>query len=148
MKNNKISLYSPLVILVCMVLFMINSINIVLAAKNIEKKNFFNIHTKIMIDKKLVSTPQIITRENDKASIIVAKEGGSEALNMEVVAKSYPANTSKNAIQLNFDIRYKNGNENIHTKPKLILLSDQEGRVRVASDSGHIYEMYVLVERK
>lgn len=113
-----------------------------------EKKSVFDIKSKIFIDGKLVSSPRVVTRANQLASIIISNKSVSEDLRMEVIARDAAMPGSKDAIGMNFDVQYKNGNEKMHSKPELLLLPNQEGRIRISSESGHVYEMYVLAVRE
>lgn len=106
------------------------------------KKNMYKITSKLFIDGQLVSSPVIVNYENQKSSIHISDKG--VALKIALIAK----NVAKDNIKVNYDIQYTNGDEKMHSKPEMILVPNQESIIRIASDSNHIFEMKVVVERQ
>jgi beta-lactamase regulating signal transducer with metallopeptidase domain len=106
------------------------------------KKNIYKITSKLFIDGQLVSSPVIINYANQKSSIQISDKG--VALKIALIAKD----AAKDNIRVNYDIQYTNGDEKMHSKPEMVLVPNQEGVIRIASDSNHIFEMKVVVERK
>lgn len=141
MKSKKIK--RPLLTsLCCAMLLLTGSATIAMTSGMIEKK-FFRITTKIIVDGKLVSSPQILAKENQEASIVIANN--AQGLKMKLVANNDAKN---NAIEINYDIEYKNGKDEMRANPQMIVMPSQEGTIRIASDSGHSYEMKVIAERQ
>jgi hypothetical protein len=106
-------------------------------------KNIYKITSKIFIDDSLVSTPQIVAHANQKAAITLGNTDNNQFLKIGLIAKDI----AKNNIKLNYDIQYANGNTKIHTKPEMVLALNHEGVIKIASDTGHTYEMKVMVSR-
>lgn len=141
MKSKKIK--RPLLTsLSCAILLLTGSATIA-KASGIVDKNYFKITTKIIVDGKLVSSPQILAKENQEASIIISNN--SQGLKMKLVANNDAKN---NGIDINYDIEYKNGKDEMRANPHMIVMPNQEGVIRIASDSGHSYEMKVIAERQ
>lgn len=113
-------------------------------------KNTFKITSKVFIDGKLVSSPVIVALENQKALIVITNTNDAEAqgLRMELVARNVSQYGMNDAIGINYDIQYSNGAEKMHSKPQVVVIPHQEGRINISSDSNHSYEMYVLAERE
>jgi len=108
------------------------------------KESIFKITSKIFIDGKLVTSPQIVAKANQKASIVLSGTDGGQGLGIESVAKDL----SKDNIEISYDIQYTDGEEKMHFKPKLVVTPNQEATMRIASDSDHSYEMKVIAERQ
>lgn len=106
------------------------------------KKNIYKIASKLFIDGQLVSSPVIINNANQKSSIQISDKGVS--LKIALIVKD----VSKDNIRVNYDIQYTNGAEKMHSKPEMILIASQEGVIRIASDTNHLFEMKVVVERQ
>jgi hypothetical protein len=141
MKSKKIK--RPLLTsLSCAILLLTGSATIAMSTGMIDK-NFFKITTKIIIDGKLISSPQILAKENQEASIVLANN--TQGLKMKLVANN---NAKNNAIEINYDIEYKNDKDEMRANPHMIIMPNQEGTIRIASDSGHSYEMKVIAEKQ
>ena len=119
--------------------------NSVIASGITEKKPIFDINSKIFFDGKLISNPHIVTRSNQLASILVSNKNGTDSLSMKVIAKNA---IIKDAIAINFDVTYKHEKEKMHFESKYILISNQEGILRISSNSNHLYEMRVIAAEK
>ncbi|MBX3710263.1 MAG: M56 family metallopeptidase [Gammaproteobacteria bacterium] len=114
----------------------------------IKEKNFFIIKTKIIVDGKLVSSPEILAKENQKASITLTNNtdnSGTQGLRMQLMAQGAVRN---DAIEINYDIEYKNGKEEIRTNPQIIVVPNQEAEINLSSDSKHSYKMLVVAKRQ
>lgn len=110
----------------------------------IMEKSIFKITSKIFIDGKLVSSPQIVAHVNQKASITLSNKNENQSLMVALIAKDF----AKDNIRVNYNIQYNNGNEKMQSKPEMILVPNQEGVIRISSDFGHSYEMKVIAERQ
>jgi len=111
----------------------------------INKKDFFRITTKIIIDGKLVSSPQILAKENQRAEIVIANNTETEKLRMQLVAKNLAKN---DAIEIDFDIEYKNKQGEMHSNPQMMVFPNQEAKITLSSDLNHTYEMLVVAARE
>jgi beta-lactamase regulating signal transducer with metallopeptidase domain len=125
-------------------LFLAGGTAIATTAGVFVKESIFKITSKIFIDGKLVSSPQIVANANQKASIVLSNKDGGQGLRIELIAKD----VAKHNIRINYDIQYTNGEEKMHSKPEVVVIPNQEGIIRIASDSGHLYEMKVIAERE
>lgn len=63
------------------------------------KKSLFKITSKIFIDGKLVSSPQIVAYANQKASIMLSKKNGEQNLKLALIAKDF----AKDRIKIDYD---------------------------------------------
>jgi len=106
-----------------------------------EKNAVFDISSKIFLDGKLLSAPEIIARSSQSAAIFVSDKSGMSSLKIQLIARE----RSENAITIKFDIQYKNGNTHIETKPELVLAPEHEGVITL-SNAQHPYEIRVLVK--
>jgi Zn-dependent protease with chaperone function len=115
-----------------------------IASDGVMNKSMFKITSKIFINGQLVSSPQIVAYENQKATITLSNKNGDQDIKLALIAKD----NSKDSIKINYDFQYNNGNDKMHSKPEMILVPNQEGVIRIASDSNHSYEMKVIAERQ
>lgn len=113
-----------------------------------DKKHIFKITSKLFIDGKLVSSPRIVAYENQKALIVITDKSGSQGLRMELVARNITRLGKNDAIEINYDIESKNGKEKMHSRPTIVVASDQENRINLSSNRGHSYEMVVVADRE
>ena len=144
MKSKTIKFFT-LMMLVSFNFLLFNSV--VAASIDNEKPSIFNISSKLFIDGKLISSPRIISKENQPASIFITNKDHSNSLKIGVVAKDIKGLSNLKDIKLDFDIQYKNGQEQFFSKPQFVLMSNQQGSVKIYSVSGHSYELQVLVTR-
>lgn len=107
-------------------------------------KSMFKITSKIFIDGNLVSSPQIVTYANQKASITLADSNGSQRLKISLIANDIP----QNKIKVSYDIQYRNGHDSIQTQPVMILVPGKEAVINIVSNSGHSYELKVIAKRQ
>ena len=91
----------------------------------------------------VANSPQILAKENQEASIVIANN--TQGLKMKLVSNN---DAKSNAIEINYDIEYKNGKDEMRANPHMIVMPNQEGTIRIASDSGHSYEMKVIAEKQ
>jgi hypothetical protein len=118
---------------------------VALSSGTTERKLVFNIKSKLYVDGKLVSSPKIIARANQKASIDFSEQ--NKSLKMELIACDEPKIDRGEPIKINFDIVYKFDNENMHSKSKIVVLPNQLVKVKFKSESGHNYKLEVIAER-
>lgn len=130
-------------------LFLISSTTIGIASGITENNNVFKITSKLIIDGKLVSSPVILSKTNQKALIVLTNtnNAGSQGLRMELIARNAPKFVSNDAIEINYDIQYKDGQEKLHSKPQVVVAPNQENKINLSSDSSHSYELRVTADR-
>ena len=107
----------------------------------------FNITSKVFIDGKLISSPHLIVRVNQPATVVILNDSGTEKLKLDVIANDAVAPGIQDAIKMNFDIHYVNGDNKFHSKPVFVVAPRQEGNIYL-SQSGHSFEMYVQAVRE
>ena len=100
------------------------------------------------MDGELVSSPRIITRSDQRASINISDRADSSSLRMELIASDASNAGTKDAIKINYDIQYKNGKENVSSKPCLIVVPKKPAAVSFTTGSGHLYKILVLANRE
>lgn len=138
-------------ILIISTIFLALAGSTVIAMADINKvKNTFKITTKILIDGKIVSSPQIITEENQLARITITNKDktSGDGLRMKLIAKNAKTLSRNNAIEINYDLQFKNGNAEIETNPQITVTPNQETKINISSDSHHSYDMIILAERE
>jgi len=115
-----------------------------------DKNSAYKIRSKLLIDGKLVSSPVIIAYAKQKALIVISNnnQAESQSLSMGLVARDIAKFERNDAIEISYDIELKNDKETMHLTPHVIVSPNQEGRISISSDSGHLYEMYVLAKRE
>lgn len=113
-----------------------------------DKKTVFDITSKIFIDGKLIASPRIVAHANQPESISTFNKNGTEGLRIKVIARNVTMPGNQNAIGMNFDVQYKNGEEKMHAKPVFLLGSNQEGSIKFSSKTGHVYKIYALAKRE
>ena len=104
------------------------------------KKNSYKITSNIWIDGKWISSPVIMAYPGQKAAVRLSNKEG-QTLKVALIAE----NTSKKAINIKYDVQYADGNKKMHYQPIMVLTLNQEGVIRIVSDSHHFYEMKVIV---
>ena len=112
-----------------------------------DKKTVFDMTFKIFIDGKLITSPRIVADANQPASIYSFNKSGAEDFKINVVARNAAMPRNQNAIGMNFDVQYKDGEEKMHSKPAFLLASNQEGSIKFSSKTGHLYEIDVVAKR-
>lgn len=115
-----------------------------------ERQTIFDVISKIFIDGELISAPHIVAYANQKALVTIgqSKDDKLESLKVGFVAKDVVMSGIKDAIGISYDILYYHGMQKMHSKPKIIVKPNQEARLKISSDSGHDYEMYVVAKRR
>ncbi len=83
-----------------------------------------------------------------KALIVITDKSGSQGLKMQLVARNITRLGKNDAIEINYDIESKNGKEKMHSRPTIVVASDQENRINLSSNRGHSYEMVVVADRE
>lgn len=118
-----------------------NSIILASTSRASTKTPVYDISSKIIIDGKLISSPRIIAKANQPAAMSVTDKSGTGNLIVRLIATE----KSKKAINIKFDVQYKNGSELVETKPEFILRPNQKGSILLSS-SGHAYQMSVVAK--
>jgi len=138
-----------LVVIMTVFLFLISSATISLASGIIGKSSVFKITSKIIINGKVVSSPIILAKENQKALIVLTNTNntGSQGLRIELTAMNKTTLGLSDAIIINYDIQYKEGREKLHSRPQVVVLPHHESKISLSSDSAHSYEMDIIAER-
>jgi hypothetical protein len=121
------------------------------------EKTVFEISSKIYMDGELISSPHIKVQANHRAFIIMGDRtmvkdnqfsATGHVLRVEVIATNETKSGPQDPISMRYDVRYHDGKEKIHFKPQMVVLPNQEGKVSFSSESGHVYELRVIAERK
>jgi hypothetical protein len=107
----------------------------------------YHIQSKIYLDKKLVASPRIMTRANQRASISLSKKDSPDNLTLSLVASDAAKTKKGEPIRIKFDVRYANGKEKLHSNPQIIVLPNQMGGLSFSSDKGHVFEVQVIATR-
>jgi hypothetical protein len=155
MKSNKLK--RPFLISICCaVLLLAGSATIAMTSGLAAKKSIFDIISKIYVDGELVSSPHIIARANQIALVVISDHiktqdnkilTANNSLRLGLIATDVTTTGKNNEIKISYDIEYLNGENKMHSKPKIILTPNQEGAIRI-SDAGHVYEVRVLAKRQ
>lgn len=149
MKSKKIK--RPLLMLVLSAALLLTaSAAIAMVGGITEKKSVYKITSKLLIDGKLVASPHIVANANQKALIVLTNTNNAESqgLRIELVAQDIKNSARDDAIEINYDIQYKDGNDKIHSKPQIIVTPNSEGKISMASSNHHSYELIVLAKRE
>lgn len=108
----------------------------------------FDIIAKIYLDHQLILSPKLIAYPGQRASVDISTKENSEHLKVELIANDSPTEKMNDPIKIKFDVHYQKGVEDIKTKPTIIVLPNEVGIISFTTNSGHSYEMQVLVKRK
>lgn len=123
-------------------LFLITSTSLAVQHK-------YRIQSQILIDGKVVSTPNIITMENEKANIQQVIENPDQEIKLEVIASELNNDKIKNRILMNFDVHYVSGNKNIKSNPQVIAKSGSEAIVTIGGkENSPELQMKILAIRE
>ena len=121
-----------------------------------EKKTIFDITSKIYADGKLIASPHIIARANQKAAIYIADQMKTKdnemsmsghSLQLKLLAKNAEVYKTNDDIKMTYDIQYRNANEKMHAASTIKLTPNRE-RVIDLSNNAHQYKIYMLAKRK
>lgn len=123
---------------------------VVMASGFTLKKNYFKISSKIIVDGKVVSNPVILAKENQPALIVITNtnHNGAQGLRMKLVAANATRFGLNKAVEINYDIEYKNGSNEMRANPHIIVEPNQEEKIKLSSNAEHVYEMQVIAERE
>lgn len=135
----------PIAVLLFSIFLMFTGATVVLAAGGMNNKTTFDITSEVLIDGKLISKPRMIVNENQLGTIAISNKDHSNELKMSVIA-SRTATKNKKAINISFDVQYKNAKETLHIKPRLIVESNQPSKIRIQLDTGHSCDLVILAK--
>jgi hypothetical protein len=150
------SIKRPYLLSLCCAALLGTGSTAIAVTSDIANKTVFDILSKVYVDETLVSSPRVIAHANQKASIFISEKMSTtgkrismsgNSLKLELVAKDVAISGKDGGIKINYDIQIKNGKNKMHSKPEIILSSNQEGTVNF-SDAAHDYEIHVLAKRK
>jgi hypothetical protein len=65
-----------------------------------------------------------------------------------LIANDDVSREKSDAINIKYDIEYKNGSDYVHFKPRLVVLPKQAASIKFKSDAGHVYEIHVLADKE
>lgn len=112
-----------------------------------EKKTIFTISTQIFVDGKLIAGPRIMTLAGEEASI-TQRLGRDSQLNLAVIARDVSGPSESNRIGMNFEVHIQDGEEMIHSTPRLVVVPNEPARLSVKPESGRELEIAVIATRQ
>ncbi len=140
--------FKYLMMIINIVLLLIGSKVFAITNATTEKNNVFKITSKFIMDGKLVSSPIIIAKANQKALIVLTNNNiESQALKMGLIVKNATQFKKNDAVKINYDIQFQDGKEKIYSKPQVIVNLNKEKKINIPSNSNHSYAIEVLAER-
>ena len=147
----------PLLVSICSVFILLTgSATIAMTSGMTEKETVFKLTSKFYDNGTLVSSPQIVTLADHKATIQIADNISTKdnhlsmsgnSLKLELIPRDV-LSRSNDAIGVNYDIQYQNGKEKLHSKNQIVVKPKQESTIRFSSTSGHAYEFRIVAERQ
>jgi hypothetical protein len=106
----------------------------------------YMIKAQILVDGRLVSTPQIVTLSGEEATIEMKTLNPETELKLKVVAGDYAE--LADAIELKMSLEYKNSDRKFSANPHMAVMPGEEGTVMLASDAKGSLEMKITAERR
>jgi hypothetical protein len=148
MKSRKIQ-RPVLTSLVSLFLFLAGTTAIAASSGIGVKKNLFDMQATVFMDGRKISSPHIITRAGEAASITQTSDEGRDYLKIEMLANDVTTPEVPDAIGLSYDFTYKYaaGGIDAHEKFQVLLKPKKEGMISFVGKDGHNYEMRIIIER-
>ena len=110
--------------------------------------NRYFIKTQLLVDGKLVATPQVSALENEAATMEI-NDGKAENIKMQVVATAPGREEVKDAILMKFHLEYSSATRTVNSSPQILIKEGSEATVRLADRQGdHDVQMKVVVKRE
>jgi hypothetical protein len=111
--------------------------------------NQYRIETRLFVDGKLISSPQIVTRENEAAEISETNENPRNQVKIKVVASDVSDERVKDEVLMKFDVEYASDHRWVKSAPQVLAKPGSEATIRVADRQGdRDVQMKVIVTRQ
>lgn len=107
----------------------------------------YKIRIDVIVDGKVVSSPQITTVGSETAMLKMESEKPKQKLQMKVIATDFSNAEIHNGIDLKMAVDYETEGRSIQTTPRVIVLSGQEATISLGTNSGENLELKVNAER-
>jgi beta-lactamase regulating signal transducer with metallopeptidase domain len=110
-------------------------------------KGQYKVKAQILLDGKVVSSPQFIVLPNEPASIEWKSENPQAALRMMLTAADY-SSVDTAGIDLKMAVDFKTADHSFRANPRVVVMPGEEGTFTIGSDDSETLEMKITAERQ
>lgn len=143
------TLHRPVLTAIFGTLMFAASVTAIAATSGVSKlKGQYKVKAEIIIDGKVVSSPQFIVLPNAPASLEMKSEHPESALRMMLTAGEFSSADITDGIDLKMALDYKTQTRSFRANPHMVVAPGEEGTVTIGSDSGDTLEMRIKAERQ
>lgn len=119
-----------------------------IASSSLASTNSYFIKTQLLVDGKLVATPQMVVLENEPASLEI-KDSPDQEIKVGVTATSTATAEVQDDILMKFNLEYSSPDRLVKSSPQLLIKEGSEATVRLADQKGdRDVQMKVVVTRQ
>jgi beta-lactamase regulating signal transducer with metallopeptidase domain len=111
-------------------------------------KGQYKVKTEILLDGKVISSPQFIVLPNEPASLEMKAEHPQAALRMMLTASDFSNAEIVDGIDLTMAVDYKTQDRSFRANPRVVVAPGEEGIVTIGSDANDTLEMRIKAERQ
>lgn len=141
--------HRPILTTIFGTLILAASVTAIAATSGISKfKGQYKLKAEIILDGKIVSSPQFIVLPNEPASLEMGSEHPESSLQMMVTAADFSSADIADGIDLKMALDYKTQNRRFRANPRIVVVPGEEGTVTIGSDSNDTLEMRIKAERQ
>lgn len=141
--------YRPVLSGIFASLVLVVGLTAVAAVSGVSKlKGQYLVKAEILLNGKVVSTPQFIVIPNEPASMEMKSEHPQSALRMMLTVSDSASLQTPEGIDLKMAVEYKTQDKAFRANPRVIVLPGEDGTVTIGSDSGDNLEMRINAVRQ
>lgn len=129
-------------------LFLKGWISFAAPADLIKTKHQYKVTTEILLDGKVVSSPQFVVNANESTSIETKSENSDSVLKMMLIASDFKNARIEDGIDLKMAVEYKTKDHSFHGNPRVVVMPDKEGTIAISSDATDNLEMRIKAVRQ
>lgn len=143
------TLHRPVLTTIFGTLILAASVTAIAATSGVSKfKGQYHVKAEIIIDGKVVSSPQFIVLPNEPASLEMKSEHPESSLRMMLTAADFSNADIADGIDLKMALDYKTQTRSFRANPRMVVVPGEEGTVTIGSDSNDTLEMRIKAERQ
>lgn len=129
-----------LTLLICSSLILLNSVAIAMVSRPLSLNNKFDVKAEVFVDDQLISSPRVVAVEGEQALIEIVSKDKTEVFRFSFI----PSLISREKIKLAFEINNISPRRSFSVKPSIDLSPNQEGVLRVITDSGKVLLLRIM----
>ena len=143
------TLHRPVLTTLLGTLILAASVTAIAATSGVSQfKGQYHVQAEIILDGKVVSSPQFIVLPNEPASLEMKSEHPESSLRMILTAADFSSANIADGIDLKIALDYKTQTRSFRANPRVVLAPSEEGTVTIGSDPNDTLKMRIKAERQ